>query len=54
MDIGLYLVMVDICGDRQMEELIVSVLMKGNRCFPLSLQYINQTMVNKPTIEELS
>lgn len=36
--------MVDIYGDRQMEDLLAIVPMKGNRCFPLALEYINHTI----------
>ncbi|CAL2226910.1 unnamed protein product [Prunus armeniaca] len=46
--------MVDIYGDRQMQDLIASVPMKGNRCFPLSLEYVKPSMANKLTVEESS
>ncbi|CAL9026025.1 unnamed protein product [Prunus brigantina] len=46
--------MVDIYGDRQMEDLIASVPMKGNKCFPLSLEYVNPLMANRATVEESS
>ncbi|KAI5350061.1 hypothetical protein L3X38_002952 [Prunus dulcis] len=45
---------VEIYGDRQMQDLIASVTMKGNRCLPLSLEYVKPSMANKVTIEELS
>ncbi|KAI5317616.1 hypothetical protein L3X38_037323 [Prunus dulcis] len=45
---------VDIYGDRQMQDLIASVQMKGNRCFPLSLEYVKPSMANKVTVEESS
>ncbi|CAL2248476.1 unnamed protein product [Prunus armeniaca] len=38
---------VDIYEDRQMQDLIASVPMKGNRCFPLSLEYVKPSMANK-------
>ncbi|KAM2369740.1 hypothetical protein ACFXTH_047137 [Malus domestica] len=44
--------MVDIYGDGQMEDLIASVPMKGNICFPLSLEYVNPHMANRATVEE--
>ncbi|KAB2597276.1 Sc-RNase [Pyrus ussuriensis x Pyrus communis] len=44
--------MVDIYGDRQMEDLIASVQMKGNMCFPLTLEYVNPLMANRATVEE--
>ncbi|KAI5348415.1 hypothetical protein L3X38_001302 [Prunus dulcis] len=45
---------VDIYGDRQMQDLIACVPMKGNRCFPLSLEYVKSSMANKVTVEESS
>ncbi|CAL2253823.1 unnamed protein product [Prunus armeniaca] len=46
--------MIDIYRDRQMQDLIASVPMKGNRCFPLSLEYVKPSMANKVTVEESS
>ncbi|CAL2248195.1 unnamed protein product [Prunus armeniaca] len=46
--------MVDIYGDRQMEDMIASIPMKGNKCFPLGLEYVNPLMANKATVEESS
>ncbi|KAI5323718.1 hypothetical protein L3X38_032790 [Prunus dulcis] len=37
-----------------MQDLIASVPMKGNRCFPLSLEYVKPYMANKVTVEESS
>ncbi|KAI5319434.1 hypothetical protein L3X38_039142 [Prunus dulcis] len=45
---------VDIYGDRQTQDLIASVQMKGNRCFPLSLEYVKPSTANKVTVEESS
>ncbi|CAL8993724.1 unnamed protein product [Prunus brigantina] len=42
---------VDIYEDKQMKELIARVQMKGNRCFPLDLKYVNPPMANKATLE---
>ncbi|CAL8097191.1 unnamed protein product [Prunus armeniaca] len=46
--------MVDIYGDKQMEDPIASVPMKENICFPLSLEYVNPLMANRVTVEESS
>lgn len=40
----------DIFDDRSLEHLVARVLMIGNRCFPLSLKYVNSVAM-KATIE---
>ncbi|KAI5325793.1 hypothetical protein L3X38_034867 [Prunus dulcis] len=45
---------VDIYGDRQLEDCIARVPMKGNKCFPLNLDYVNPPMANKATVGETS
>ncbi|BBH01567.1 multidrug resistance-associated protein 9 [Prunus dulcis] len=45
---------VDIYGDRQLEDCIARVPMKGNRCFPLNLDYVNPPMANRATVGETS
>ncbi|KAI5343362.1 hypothetical protein L3X38_011238 [Prunus dulcis] len=45
---------VDIYEDKQLKELIARVQMKGNRCFPLDLKYINPPMANRATFGEPS
>ncbi|CAL2276928.1 unnamed protein product [Prunus armeniaca] len=43
---------VDIYEDKQLKELIAIVQMKGNRCFPLDLKYVNPPMANRATFGE--
>ncbi|KAI5337863.1 hypothetical protein L3X38_017134 [Prunus dulcis] len=45
---------VDIYEDKQLKELIARVQMKGNRCFPLDLKYVNPPMANRATFGEPS
>ncbi|CAL2258261.1 unnamed protein product [Prunus armeniaca] len=45
---------VDIYEDKQLKELIARVQMKGNKCFPLDLKYVNPPMANRATFGEPS
>ncbi|BFG32908.1 hypothetical protein CerSpe_191820 [Prunus speciosa] len=45
---------VNIYEDKQMKDLVARVPMKGNRSFPLSLDYVNPAMANRVTMEEPS
>ncbi|KAI5337779.1 hypothetical protein L3X38_017050 [Prunus dulcis] len=45
---------VDIFEDKQLQELIARVQMKGNRCFPLDLKYVNPPVANRATIGDPS
>jgi len=45
--------MVEIFDDSAMEHLVAKVPMTGNRCFPLSLKYVNSVAL-RATIEELT
>ncbi|CAL2266202.1 unnamed protein product [Prunus armeniaca] len=45
---------VKVYEDKQFKELIARVQMKGNRCFPLDLKYVNPPMANRATLEESS